>query len=502
MSEQYILSIDQGTTSSRALAFNKAGQVKAVAQSEFRQIFPDAGWVEHDAIEIWDTTLACCKDVLADLGAENFVAIAITNQRETAVVWERATGRPIANAIVWQDRRTADICNGLKEAGHEAMITEKTGLLLDPYFSASKVGWLLDNVEGASGNIRARAEAGELAFGTIDSWLVWQLTEGASHVTDASNAARTSLFNIHDNQWDADLLDLFGVSAALMPEVKDNAADFGTATTAVLGVALPILGMAGDQQAATIGQACFKPGMIKSTYGTGCFVLANTGHKPAASGNRLLTTIGYRLKGETTFALEGSIFMAGAIVQWLRDGLQLIDDAAETQKLAEAANPDSAVTMVPAFTGLGAPHWAPDARAAIFNMTRDSGKADIARAALESVSLQTADLMRAIADDMAAAGMDVPPRLRVDGGMVANDWLCQNLADLCACPIDRPAVTETTALGAAMLAMLQLGWFDSLDALGESWALEAQFEPQMAGEKRAEKQDLWQAALQHVLTRI
>jgi glycerol kinase len=495
MSEQYILSIDQGTTSSRALAFDKAGQVKAVAQSEFRQIFPDDGWVEHDALEIWDTTLACCKQVLAELGAENFAAIGITNQRETAVIWERATGQPIANAIVWQDRRTADICDGLKQAGHEAMITEKTGLLLDPYFSASKVGWLLDHIDGA----RARAEAGELAFGTIDSWLVWQLTKGATHVTDASNAARTSLFNIHDNEWDADLLTLFGVSAALMPEVKDNAADFGMAARAVLGVDLPILGMAGDQQAATIGQACFKPGMIKSTYGTGCFVLANTGTKAAASGNRLLTTIGYRLNGETTYALEGSIFMAGAIVQWLRDGLQLIDDAAETQGLAEAANPDSAVTMVPAFTGLGAPHWAPDARAAIFNMTRDSGKADIARAALESVSLQTADLMRAIADDMAAAGMDVPPRLRVDGGMVANDWLCQNLSDICACQIDRPVVTETTALGAAMLAMLQLGWFDSLDALGESWALEAQFEPVMARDKRADKQALWQAALAQVL---
>jgi len=495
MSGPYILSIDQGTTSSRALAFDRAGQVKAVAQREFRQIFPDDGWVEHDALEIWDTTLACCKDVLAELGAENFAAIAITNQRETAVVWERATGKPIANAIVWQDRRTADICNGLKEAGHEAEITAKTGLLLDPYFSASKVGWLLDNTNGA----REKADAGELAFGTIDSWLVWQLTEGAAHVTDASNAARTSLFSIHDNQWDADLLALFGVPSSLMPEVKDNAADFGVSTEAVLGVGLPILGMAGDQQAATIGQACFKPGMIKSTYGTGCFVLANTGQKPAVSGNRLLTTIGYRLQGETTYALEGSIFMAGAIVQWLRDGLQLIEHASETQGLAETANPDSAVTMVPAFTGLGAPHWAPDARAAIFNMTRDSNKADIARAALESVSLQTADLMRAIADDMAEAGMDVPPRLRVDGGMVANDWLCQSLADLCACPIDRPAITETTALGAAMLAMLQLGWFDNLEALGASWALDTQFAPLMEDAKRAEKQDLWQAALAQVL---
>ena len=495
MSEQFILSIDQGTTSSRALAFDRAGQMRAVAQKEFRQIFPDDGWVEHDALEIWDTTLACCQSVLKELGAENFAAIAITNQRETAVVWDRATGAPIANAIVWQDRRTAQTCEAFKQAGHEADITQKTGLLLDPYFSASKVGWLLDNTDGA----RTRAEAGALAFGTIDSWLVWQLTGGAAHVTDASNAARTSLYNIHDNKWDDSLLALFGVPAALMPEVKDNAADFGTAREDVLGAALPILGMAGDQQAATIGQACFKPGMIKSTYGTGCFVLANTGEKAAVSGNRLLTTIGYRLNGRTTYALEGSIFMAGAIVQWLRDGLQLIDNAAETQKLAETANTDSPVTMVPAFTGLGAPHWAPQARAAIFNMTRDTTKADIARAALESVSLQTADLMRAITEDMAAAGMDVPPRLRVDGGMVVNDWLCQNLADLCDCPIDRPAITETTALGAAMLAMLQLGWFDSLEALGENWALDAHYMPSMAAAKRAEKQQLWQSALAQVL---
>ena len=495
MSKQYILSIDQGTTSSRALAFDKSGAVKAVAQKEFRQIFPDDGWVEHDAMEIWETTLACCQDVLSELGADNFAAIAITNQRETAIVWERATGRPIANAIVWQDRRTAEICSDLKQAGHEATITAKTGLLLDPYFSASKVGWLLDHNEGA----RAKAEAGELAFGTVDSWLVWQLTQGAAHVTDASNAARTSLYNIHHNAWDEDLLALFNVPSALMPEVKDNAADFGTAGAYVLGAALPILGMAGDQQAATIGQACFNPGMIKSTYGTGCFVLANTGDKAVASNNRLLTTIGYRLNGDTTYALEGSIFMAGAIVQWLRDGLQLIGHASETQKLAETANPDSAVVMVPAFTGLGAPHWAPDARAAIFNMTRDSNKADIARAALESVSLQTADLMQAIGHDMAAAGLDVPPRLRVDGGMVANDWLCQSLADLCACPIDRPAVTETTALGAAMLAMLQLGWFDSLDALGANWALQTQFTPQMSDDNRQRKQTQWQAALAQVL---
>lgn len=492
MSKQFILSIDQGTTSSRALAFDKNGVVQATAQEEFKQIFPADGWVEHDAMEIWQTTLACCQKALADLGAENFAAIGITNQRETTVIWERATGQPIANAIVWQDRRTASVCDGLKQAGHENAITAKTGLLLDPYFSASKVAWLLDNVDGA----RARAERGELAFGTIDSWLVWQLTQGAAHVSDASNAARTSLYNIHDQKWDDELLDIFNVPEALMPEVMDNAADFGKAS---ILQNIPICGMAGDQQAATIGQACFQPGMIKSTYGTGCFVLANTGDKPAKSQNRLLTTIGYRLDGKPTYALEGSIFMAGAIVQWLRDGLGLIDKASDTQELAESANGNSTTVLVPAFTGLGAPHWAPDARAAFFNMTRDTQKADIVRAALESVSLQTDDLLRAIRGDMSAAGLDVPPRLRVDGGMVANDWLCQNLADICACPIDRPVITETTALGAAMLAMLQIGWFASLTDLAESWALEAQFAPNMDGKKRADKQRDWQVALAKVL---
>ena len=494
MSERYILSIDQGTTSSRALAFDKSGKIGAVAQQEFTQIFPADGWVEHDANEIWQTTLACCKQVLDELGAENFAAIGITNQRETTVVWDRANGTPIGHAIVWQDRRTAPVCDGLKADGHEAMITEKTGLLLDPYFSASKIAWLLDNVDGA----RARAEAGELAFGTIDAWLVWQLTGGAEHVTDASNAARTSLFNIHTQQWDKDLLALFNVPASLMPEVKDNAADFGAASA--LGD-LPICGMAGDQQAASIGQACFAPGMIKSTYGTGCFVLANTGDRPVPSHNRLLTTIAYRLSGQPIYALEGSIFMAGAIVQWLRDALGLVQHAADTQELAMKANPDSAVTLVPAFTGLGAPHWDAEARAAIFNMTRDSGKADIVRAALESVSLQTADLLHAIGDDMAKAGLDVPPRLRVDGGMVANGWLCQNLADLCDCPIDRPAVTETTALGAAMLAMLHLGWFDSLDALGAGWAVEAQFAPEMSADRRQTKQKQWRMALNKTLSK-
>jgi glycerol kinase len=500
MSEPFILSIDQGTTSSRALAFNKAGDVLSVAQREFTQIFPEDGWVEHDADEIWQTTLSVCRDVLEDLGAENFAGIGITNQRETTVVWERATGRPIANAIVWQDRRTADFCHQLKQAGHEPMITQKTGLLLDPYFSASKITWLLDQTKGA----RVRAEAGELAFGTIDSWLVWNLTsldgQGGQLVTDASNAARTSLFNIHTQAWDADLLSLFKLPASLMPDVKDNAADFGTCTEAALGVALPIVGMAGDQQAASIGQGCFAPGMVKSTYGTGCFVLANTGAKPAVSANRLLTTVAYRLNGETTYALEGSIFMAGAIVQWLRDGLGLVKKASETQALAEAANPENSTVLVPAFTGLGAPHWAPDARAAFFNMTRDTRREDIARAALEAVSLQTADLLHAMQEDMQAAGLEGAPRLRVDGGMVANDWLCQNLADICDGPIDRPKITETTALGAAVLAMLQLGWFDNLQDLAENWALDKQFTPHMDADRRQQKQAQWRAALAQVLS--
>ncbi len=495
MSKPFILSIDQGTTSSRALAFDKSGDLKATAQAEFTQHFPHDGYVEHEAHEIWQTTLSVCRKVIDQLGGQNFAGIGITNQRETSVVWERATGRPIASAIVWQDRRTAELCATLKQAGHEPMITEKTGLLLDPYFSASKIAWLLDNVDGA----RARAEEGALAAGTIDSWLVWQLTGGAHHVTDASNAARTSLFNIHTQNWDDDLLVLFDVPRAILPEVKDNAADFGTTTPDALGVALPILGMAGDQQAASIGQACFQSGMIKSTYGTGCFVLANTGAQAASSHNRLLTTIAYRLDGVPTYALEGSIFMAGAIVQWLRDGLGLIDMASDTQKLAEAANPDSTVVLVPAFTGLGAPHWQPDARAAFFGMTRDTRAADIVRAALESVALQTDDLLVAMGDDMARAGLDVPPRLRVDGGMVANDWLCQSLADLCDCPIDRPAMTETTALGAAMLAMLQLGWYENLETLAESWALETQFTPRMSPDKRDMKRAGWQEALGKVL---
>jgi glycerol kinase len=495
MADELVLSIDQGTTSSRALAFDRAGKIRGVAQTEFTQIFPADGWVEHDADEIWQTTLGVCRTVMDEAGAENFRGIGITNQRETVVIWDRKTGHPIANAIVWQDRRTTDFCAQLAAAGHEDTVRAKTGLLLDPYFSASKIAWLLDNVPDA----RARAQAGDLAFGTVDSWLVWQLSGGQVHATDATNAARTSIFNIHTHDWDDELLALFNVPREILPEVHDNVSDFGTSADGVLPVNLPICGMAGDQQAAVLGQACFEPGMIKSTYGTGCFVLANTGTQAVTSQNRLLTTIAYRLNGQTVYGLEGSIFMAGAIVQWLRDALCLIENAGETAALAQAADPASNVVLVPAFTGLGAPHWKPEARAAVFNMTRDTGKAEIVRAALEAVSLQTDDLLRAINDDMAQAGLSVPPRLRVDGGMVANDWFVQNLADLCACPIDRPEVIEITAAGAAMLAMLKLGWFDTPAEFAAGWQRDAAFEPSMAQSQRAQKQRVWQTALAPIL---
>tara|TARA_B100001057_G_scaffold133767_1_gene133186 strand:- start:1667 stop:3178 length:1512 start_codon:yes stop_codon:yes gene_type:complete len=495
MADELVLSIDQGTTSSRALAFERSGKIRSVAQQEFRQIFPADGWVEHDADEIWQTTLEVCRAVMDEEGPENFRGIGITNQRETAVIWDRKTDKPIANAIVWQDRRTADLCAKIASGGHEEMVREKTGLLLDPYFSASKIAWLLDNVPDA----RARAEAGDLAFGTVDSWLVWQLTAGQVHATDATNAARTSIFNIHTHDWDDELLALFNVPRNILPTVHDNISDFGVSANNVLPANLPICGMAGDQQAAVLGQACFDPGMIKSTYGTGCFVLANTGTQAVTSQNRLLTTIAYRLDGRTIYGLEGSIFMAGAIVQWLRDALCLIEKASDTAALAAAADPFSKIVLVPAFTGLGAPHWKPDARAALFNMTRDTGRPEIARAALEAVSLQTDDLLRAINDDMAHAGLSVPPRLRVDGGMVANDWFVQNLADLCACPIDRPEVIETTAAGAAMLAMVKLGWYDSPADFAASWKLNAAFEPSMPENRRAQKQRAWQGALEPIL---
>jgi glycerol kinase len=491
-----ILAIDQGTTSSRAILFSPEGRPAGMAQKEFPQHFPADGWVEHDPEDIWRDTLEVVRGAMANGGraARGIAAIGITNQRETTVVWDRATGQPIHRAIVWQDRRTAPLCERLKAEGHEAAVTAKTGLLLDPYFSGTKLAWLLDNVEGA----RARAERGELAFGTIDCFLLWRLTGGEIHATDATNASRTLLYNIHDGGWDDELLGLLDIPRQILPEVRDCDADFGSTPASLFGAPLPILGIAGDQQAAAFGQACFLPGMMKSTYGTGCFALLNTGTEALASGNRLLTTIAYRLDGETTYALEGSIFIAGAAVQWLRDGLGLIRSAEETAALAEAADPAQRVFVVPAFTGLGAPFWDADARGAIFGLTRATGRAELVRATLESVCFQTRDLMEA----MRADGASQLESLRVDGGMAANDWVLQRLADLLAVPVERPTVAETTALGAAYLAGLRSGFFasggDPLARLGEAWRCAARFEPSMDEDRRAEAYAGWKSAVTRV----
>ncbi|MFN3824838.1 MAG: glycerol kinase GlpK [Pseudorhodobacter sp.] len=486
----HILAIDQGTTSSRAILFDAGLNVVSVAQEEFAQHYPAPGWVEHDPSDLWSTVAATARGAVekAGIDARDIAAIGITNQRETTLIWDRATGEPIHNAIVWQDRRTADICEALKGAGHEPMITGRTGLLLDPYFSATKVKWLLDHVPGA----RVRAEAGELAFGTVDSFLIWRLTGGRVHATDATNAARTMLFNIATNDWDAEICALLGVPVALLPEVKDCAADFGTTRADLFGREIPILGVAGDQQAATVGQACFSPGMMKSTYGTGCFALLNTGGDMVPSTNRLLTTIAYRLDGRTTYALEGSIFIAGAVVQWLRDGLKIIREAKETQPLAEAADPAQDVVLVPAFTGLGAPYWRPDCRGAVYGLTRNSGPAELARAALESVGYQTRDLLEAMRADWGTATEGV---LRVDGGMTASDWAMQFLSDILGAPVDRPVVTETTALGAAYLAGLQAGICPPPEEFAKGWALERRFDPAMAADLRDAKYARWARAV-------
>ncbi|WP_137151034.1 glycerol kinase GlpK [Devosia sp. FKR38] len=492
----YILSIDQGTTSSRAIVFNKDRSIAGVGQKEFPQIFPQDGWVEHDPEAIWDSVLWAIKTAIKEAGIEPsaIAAIGITNQRETTLIWDRATGKPIHNAIVWQDRRTAAYCAKLKADGKEPMVTEKTGLLLDPYFSGTKVKWLLDTVEGA----RARAAAGELAFGTIDSFLIWRLTGGKQHVTDATNAGRTLLFDIGSNQWDKELLALFDVPAAILPAVKDCADDFGVTEESLFGAAIPILGVAGDQHAATIGQACFEPGMLKSTYGTGCFALLNTGTKRVHSQNRLLSTIAYRLDGETTYALEGSIFIAGAAVQWIRDGLKLVKHASETGPLAESADPSQNVYMVPAFVGLGAPWWDAEARGAIYGLTRNSGPAEIAKAALEAVCYQTRDLLEAMHKDWADSGETV---LRVDGGMVASDWTMQFLADVLDAPVDRPKILETTALGAAWLAGSKAGVWPNMSEFAATWALDQQFTPKMDATTRRAKVAGWNDAVQRTLTR-
>ncbi|HEY8593781.1 MAG TPA: glycerol kinase GlpK [Devosiaceae bacterium] len=491
-----ILAIDQGTTSSRAIVFDPDRKVIGVGQKEFAQHFPKSGWVEHDPEDIWNSVIETCRIALEDAGlaAADISAIGITNQRETVVVWDRATGRPIHNAIVWQDRRTADICADLRSAGKEELFTRKTGLLLDPYFSGTKLKWLLDNLPG----IRERAERGDLAFGTVDSFLIWRLTGGKKHLTDATNASRTLIFDIASNAWDEELLGLLGVPRALLPDVRDCADDFGTTEASLFGAAIPIRGVAGDQHAAAIGQACFAPGMMKSTYGTGCFALLNTGEDLVRSHNRLLTTIAYRLGGKTTYALEGSIFVAGAAVQWLRDGLGIIRSADETGALAEKADPEQHVYLVPAFVGLGAPWWDAEARGAMFGLTRNSGPAEFARATLESVCYQTRDLLDAMRRDWQDGGEATV--LRVDGGMVASDWTMQALADILDAPVDRPVILETTALGAAWLAGSAVGVWPDAEAFASSWALDRRFTPHMDETTRMARLQGWRDAVSRTVT--
>ena len=491
----HILAIDQGTTSTRAILFGSDMVPVASAQEEFEQHFPQSGWVEHEASDLWSTTASTCRGAIekAGISADEIAAIGITNQRETTVIWDRKTGKAIHRAIVWQDRRTSELCQTLKAAGHEPMVTERTGLLLDPYFSATKLKWLLDNVEGA----RARAEAGELAFGTIDSWVIWNLTGGKSHVTDATNAARTMLYDIRKGRWSKTMCDLLDIPMNMLPEVKDCAADFGVTRADLFGREIPILGVAGDQQAATVGQACFKPGMLKSTYGTGCFALLNTGDDPVTSKNRLLTTIAYQLDGKPTYALEGSIFIAGAVVQWLRDGLKIIRDAKETQPLADKADAGQDVVLVPAFTGLGAPYWNAQCRGAIYGLTRNSGPEEMAKAALESVGFQTRDLLEAMHADWPNAE---DAALRVDGGMSASDWAMQFLSDILGAPVDRPEVLETTALGAAWLAGQRAGIYPPMEEFAATWALERKFEPSMDEAMRAKRYARWGRAVQATLS--
>ncbi len=486
----YILALDQGTTSSRAMAFDADGRPLASAQRELEQIYPDDGWVEHQPEAIWRDTLACAREVVAELGIDGLDSIGITNQRETTVLWERASGRPVHNAIVWQDRRTAARCTELERQGFGQLVQERTGLLLDPYFSATKLAWLLDS----SAEIRAAAERGELAFGTVDCFLLWRLTGGRVHATDASNAARTMLFDIHRQVWDDDLLKGLGIPPEILPQVLDSSMEFGTTESHILGRPVAVTGIAGDQQAATFGQAAFTPGSIKSTYGTGCFVMLNTGDQAVRSQNRLLGTVAWRLGGKVSYALEGSIFNAGTAVQWLRDELGLISSAAESEALASGIDSTAGVYLVPAFTGLGAPYWQSTARGALVGLTRDSGIAQVVRAALEAACYQTRDLLDAMAADGARIG-----NLRVDGGMVANDWLLQFLADILGRPVERPVVSETTALGAAYLAGLASGFYPSLEDIAEHWQCQREFQPAMAEDQRDSLYAGWQAAVARTL---
>jgi len=492
----HVLALDQGTTSTRAILFDTSLNVVAASQEEFPQIFPASGWVEHNPDDIWATSAGVCRAVIerAGIDAKDIVSIGITNQRETTVVWDKTTGKAIHNAIVWQDRRTSDLCKSLRDAGHAQMFQDCTGLLLDPYFSATKLKWILDNVEGA----RAKAKAGDLLFGTVDSFLIWKFTGGASHVTDATNAARTMLYDIRKGCWSQTICDLFDIPMQMLPRVLDSADDFGMTRADLFGREIPILGVAGDQQAATIGQACFQPGMMKSTYGTGCFALLNTGDNPVTSNNQMLTTIAYQLEGTPTYALEGSIFVAGAVVQWLRDGLKMIRAAEETQPLAEAADTAQPVILVPAFTGLGAPYWNAECRGAIFGLSRNSGPAELAKAALESVGFQTRDLLEAMQADWAnASGQNV---LRVDGGMSASDWAMQFLSDIIGAPVDRPKVLETTALGAAWLAGMKAGVMPARDEFARTWSVDRTFSPKMPQTTRDARYAHWKRAVNATLS--
>ncbi len=491
---KYILAIDQGTTSTRAILFDEGLSPVASVHEEFPQVFPKSGWVEHDPEDLWRTTASTCNAVIEQVDVADIISIGITNQRETTVVWSRETGQPIYNAIVWQDRRTADYCKALRAAGHEDMFADRTGLLIDPYFSATKLKWILDNVDGA----RDMARRGELLFGTVDTYLIWKLTGGQTHATDATNAARTMLYDIRKGRWSQTICDLFDIPMDMLPQVKDSADDFGNCRADLFGRSIPICGVAGDQQAATIGQACFEPGMLKATYGTGCFALLNTGDTPVKSKNRLLTTIAYQLDGKPTYALEGSIFVAGAVVQWLRDGLKIISNAAETQSLAQGADETQSVILVPAFTGLGAPYWNPECRGAVFGLTRNSGANELTRAALESVGYQTRDLLDAMRADWVTEGASSV--LRVDGGMSASDWAMQFLADIIDAPVDRPQVLETTALGVAWLAGMKAGAMPGQQEFAKQWALERQFLPSMDAEVRRTKYGNWRRAVDATLS--
>jgi glycerol kinase len=491
----FVMAIDQGTTSTRSIIFDGNMRVAGVGQEEFAQHYPASGWVEHDPEDIWNSTVATMRRAMAAAGiaASDLSAIGIANQRETVVIWDPQDGRPIHNAIVWQDRRTAAACEQLRAGGLEPLFAKRTGLLLDPYFSGTKLAWLLDHVDGA----REKAEAGRLLAGTIDSFLIWRLTGGRVHATDATNAARSLIYDIGKNAWDEELADILGIPLVIMPEVRDCADDFGVTSTSLFGAAIPIRGVAGDQQAATIGQACFAPGMMKSTYGTGCFAVLNTGSKLVRSKNRLLSTIAYRLAGETTYALEGSIFIAGAAVQWLRDGLRIINSAAETGRLAEKADEAQAVYLVPAFVGLGAPYWNSEARGAMFGLARNTGPAELARAALESVAYQTHDLVSAMRKDWGDG--ETEQVLRVDGGMVASDWTMQCIADILAAPVDRPTVLETTALGAAWLAGSHVGVWPDAQAFSQRWVLQRRFVPQMDADVREKKLAGWHEAVRRTI---